>query len=243
MRRRRADGDPAAIRPARSTGTRRTACGSTMRSRAAAAVSPYYDSMIAKLVAHAATRAGACAALAAALDHTVCLGVTTNRSLLARCCATRKLSAGRRRDRFSGAAFCRPPCRRCHRRRVHIWRSPRCGLPRIDAADLPPAWACSALAAPRETVLPLAIGDDVQRLARCAANAIVGRPADRPGTSSWTGSRGRETSWASQALGSRAWRRLRSHAARRGSAARRDRRRHAAYAAATASTCSCGTCA
>jgi len=47
-------------------------------------VSPFYDSMIAKLVAHAATRDSAIRALADALDRTVCLGVTTNRSFLAR---------------------------------------------------------------------------------------------------------------------------------------------------------------
>ena len=47
-------------------------------------VSPFYDSMIAKLIAHAATRDEAIRTLADALDRTVCLGVTTNRSFLAR---------------------------------------------------------------------------------------------------------------------------------------------------------------
>ncbi len=46
-------------------------------------VSSFYDSMLAKLVAHAPTRPAALAALAAALDRTVCLGVTTNRAFLA----------------------------------------------------------------------------------------------------------------------------------------------------------------
>jgi geranyl-CoA carboxylase alpha subunit len=46
-------------------------------------VSPYYDSMLAKLIAHAPSRAEATHKLADALDRTVCLGVTTNRAFLA----------------------------------------------------------------------------------------------------------------------------------------------------------------
>ena len=47
-------------------------------------VSPFYDSMLAKVIAHAPTRAEAVHQLADALDRTVCLGVTTNRAFLAR---------------------------------------------------------------------------------------------------------------------------------------------------------------
>ena len=47
-------------------------------------VPAFYDSMLAKLVAHAPTRAEAVARLATALDETVCLGVATNRAFLAR---------------------------------------------------------------------------------------------------------------------------------------------------------------
>jgi len=46
-------------------------------------VPPYYDSLLAKLVAHGRTRDEARAMLAAALDATVALGVTTNKSFLA----------------------------------------------------------------------------------------------------------------------------------------------------------------
>ena len=48
------------------------------------AVSPYYDSMLAKIVAHGTTRAEALDRLARALDRTVLLGVPSNRSFLAR---------------------------------------------------------------------------------------------------------------------------------------------------------------
>ena len=47
-------------------------------------VSPFYDSMLGKLIAHARTRAEAIAQLAHALDGTVCLGLPTNRAFLAR---------------------------------------------------------------------------------------------------------------------------------------------------------------
>ena len=50
---------------------------------AGAAVLPYYDSMIAKLVAHAPTRDAARARLAQALESTLALGIVTNQSLLA----------------------------------------------------------------------------------------------------------------------------------------------------------------
>jgi geranyl-CoA carboxylase alpha subunit len=47
-----------------------------------AEISPFYDSMIAKVIAHAATRDEARERLARALDATVALGVPTNKALL-----------------------------------------------------------------------------------------------------------------------------------------------------------------
>ena len=54
---------------------------------AGAAVTPWYDSMVAKLIAHAPTRREAIARLADALDRTVLLGMPSNRAFLA--CALR----------------------------------------------------------------------------------------------------------------------------------------------------------
>ena len=48
------------------------------------AVSPHYDSMLAKLIAHGATRAEALDRLALALERTALLGVPSNRAFLAR---------------------------------------------------------------------------------------------------------------------------------------------------------------
>jgi len=47
-------------------------------------VSPWYDSMLAKVIAHGATRAEALDRLARALDRTTLLGLATNRAFLAR---------------------------------------------------------------------------------------------------------------------------------------------------------------
>jgi geranyl-CoA carboxylase alpha subunit len=47
-------------------------------------ISPYYDSMLAKLIAHGTSRAEALDRLALALDRTVLLGVASNRAFLAR---------------------------------------------------------------------------------------------------------------------------------------------------------------
>ncbi len=49
------------------------------------AVTPHYDAMLGKLIAHAPTRAEAIHRLAHALDHTRVLGLPTNRAFLAAC--------------------------------------------------------------------------------------------------------------------------------------------------------------
>ena len=57
-------------------------------------ISPFYDSMIAKLIAHAPTREEARSKLAAALDETVALGVSTNRAFLASVLRNRDFANG-----------------------------------------------------------------------------------------------------------------------------------------------------
>ena len=57
-------------------------------------VSPYYDAMLAKVIAHAPTREEACARLAAALERTKVHGVTTNRDLLVRVLRSPEFLAG-----------------------------------------------------------------------------------------------------------------------------------------------------
>lgn len=58
------------------------------------AVPPYYDSMLAKVVSHGASRADALRRLRRALGETVLLGVASNRAFLARCVADGEFAAG-----------------------------------------------------------------------------------------------------------------------------------------------------
>jgi 3-methylcrotonyl-CoA carboxylase alpha subunit len=59
------------------------------------AISPYYDPMIAKLIAHAPTREAALERLGAALDQTIVAGPRTNLGLLAALCRAEEFRAGR----------------------------------------------------------------------------------------------------------------------------------------------------
>jgi len=66
-------------------------------------IPPYYDSMIAKLVAHGATREEARRKLLVGLEDTVALGVATNQAFLARCLAHPVFAAGEATTAFVGA--------------------------------------------------------------------------------------------------------------------------------------------
>jgi geranyl-CoA carboxylase alpha subunit len=73
-------------------------------------VPPYYDSMLAKVVAHGADRADALRHLARGLDDCVLLGVKTNRHFLARCLAHPLFVAGGATTAFVDSCF--PPALR-----------------------------------------------------------------------------------------------------------------------------------
>ncbi|MDM0114739.1 acetyl-CoA carboxylase biotin carboxylase subunit [Variovorax sp. J22R133] len=68
-----------------------------------AEVPPFYDSMIAKVVAHGDTRASARQQLLAGLEDTVALGVSTNQHFLQRCLAHPVFAAGDATTAFIGA--------------------------------------------------------------------------------------------------------------------------------------------
>jgi geranyl-CoA carboxylase alpha subunit len=70
------------------------------------AVPPYYDSMMAKLIAHAASRDAARDKLAAALDETIALGLPTNKEFLAAVLRDERFGAGQATTNFlSGFKF------------------------------------------------------------------------------------------------------------------------------------------
>ncbi|WP_372088662.1 acetyl-CoA carboxylase biotin carboxylase subunit (plasmid) [Tistrella mobilis] len=66
-------------------------------------ISPYYDSMIAKVIAHGASRADACRKLIHGLEDTVALGIATNQGFLAACLAHPVFAAGQATTAFIGA--------------------------------------------------------------------------------------------------------------------------------------------
>jgi len=78
--------------------------------QAGQAIPPYYDSMLAKVMAHGATRAECVDALAAACARSVLLGVRHNLGFLADCLREPEFAAGRATTAFIARQF--PPERR-----------------------------------------------------------------------------------------------------------------------------------
>jgi geranyl-CoA carboxylase alpha subunit len=68
-------------------------------------ISPFYDSMLGKLIAHAPSRREAIDQLADALDRSVCLGVPTNRAFLARALRHAAFIGGEATTAFIGVHF------------------------------------------------------------------------------------------------------------------------------------------
>jgi len=124
---------------------------------AGAAVSPHYDSMIAKLIAHAHDRAAAIATLADALDRTVCLGLPTNRAFLARVLRDPAFDEARVSTAFiaehygSDAARADPP---------PSWLRALAAASHalLPAAPLPALWSGWGMGAAIDTVAPIRIG-------------------------------------------------------------------------------------
>ena len=141
-------------------------------------VSPFYDSMLAKLIVQAPTRTEAIHQLADALDRTVCLGVTTNRAFLARVLrhpafegnAGNAVSTAFLGQHFAGAAA----------RGGEDDADPPSWLRALAAAThaaLPPAappalWAGWTSSNRIETLAPLGVGDAVE------AWRLTGSPLD-----------------------------------------------------------------
>jgi len=65
-----------------------------------AAIPPFYDSMIAKLISHAPTRDEAREKLAAALDETIALGIPTNKAFLSAVLRDEDFASGNARTNF-----------------------------------------------------------------------------------------------------------------------------------------------
>jgi geranyl-CoA carboxylase alpha subunit len=71
-------------------------------------VSPHYDPLLAKIIAHGATRAEARARLECALEETTALGIATNRGFLIDCLRHEEFAAGRATTQFLPRHFVKP---------------------------------------------------------------------------------------------------------------------------------------
>ena len=124
-------------------------------------ISPFYDSMLAKLIAHAPNRDAAIHQLSRALDRTVCLGLTSNRGFLARVL---------RHPAFGGAGVTTAFLAEHFRDNTARAAAPSSGLRALIAAAnallapaAPPAlWVGWTSSNRVETASPLRVGDRIE---------------------------------------------------------------------------------
>ncbi len=125
-------------------------------------VSPFYDSMLGKLIAHAPTRAEAIHQLADALDRTVCLGLTTNRGFLARVLRHQAFAGESVSTAFLATHFADDAARRTEA--PSTLRALAAAANAMLASDaLPPLWAGWTSSRHVDTVSPLDVGGAVER--------------------------------------------------------------------------------
>jgi geranyl-CoA carboxylase alpha subunit len=131
-------------------------------------ISPFYDPMIAKLIAHGATREEARTRLVRALRETVVLGPVTNRHFLIRLLEHREFAAGKATTafigrHFSGDALEPPAVTERH------WALAAALLWRQSAERYPPALRGWRNSNPEPTPIRLAVGN-VERTIAVAAH-------------------------------------------------------------------------
>ena len=109
-------------------------------------VPPYYDSMVAKVIAHGANRAEAATKLARALERARIHGVTTNRDLLVNVLRSEEFLAGDTStdflERVAGltAARTADPAHRSHAVAAAIALAAQAGAGRAVQGSIPPGW-------------------------------------------------------------------------------------------------------
>jgi geranyl-CoA carboxylase alpha subunit len=141
-------------------------------------ISPYYDSMIAKVIAHGATREEARARLVRALHQTVVLGSTTNRHFLIRLLDHPEFAAGKATTafigkHFSGDALAPPEVSDTH------WKRAAALLWRRSAERFPAALRGWRNSNPEPTPIRLAVGA-VERTLLITADDAAGLDDSAP---------------------------------------------------------------
>ena len=127
-----------------------------------AVVPPFYDSMLARLIAHAPTRRESLERLAAGLDATICWGVTTNRGFLARVLRDDEFRAGESDTTFLERRFGDDASRSTP---APSWLEAiaAASLTLLSRAPLPPLWTGWSSSPSIDTLAPIEIGGVVRR--------------------------------------------------------------------------------
>jgi len=127
-----------------------------------AAVPSFYDSMLARVIADAPTRRESLARLAAALDSTVCWGVTTNREHLARVLRDDEFGAGAFDTTFLMRRFADDAARSTP---APTWLEAlaAASLAVLPRAPLPPLWSGWSSSPSIDTSAPIEIAGAVRR--------------------------------------------------------------------------------
>ena len=125
-------------------------------------VPAFYDSMLAKLVAHAPTRAESLAQLAAALDETVCLGVATNRAFLARVLRDPAFAAGDVDTAFLARHFATDAARTAPAAPA-LEALAAAALALLPTVPLPALWAGWSSSPAVDVEVPIGVGDASRR--------------------------------------------------------------------------------
>ncbi len=135
------------------------------------AISPFYDPMIAKVIAHGATREEARARLVKALRETVVLGPTTNRHFLIRLLEHPEFAAGQATTAFlTKHSFAAPEIADAH------WQAAAALLWRRSAERFPAALRGWRNSNPEPTPIKLAVGATERTIAVDPANMTDAAP-------------------------------------------------------------------
>ena len=122
-----------------------------------AVVPPFYDSMLARVIAHAPTRAEAIARLAAALDATQCWGIVTNRAFLARVLRDEGFAAGLVDTEFLATRFS-SDADRADPAASWLEALAAASLALLPRAPLPALWAGWSSSPAIGTAVPIEVG-------------------------------------------------------------------------------------
>jgi len=127
-----------------------------------AAVPPFYDSMLARLIAHAPSRPESLARLADGLDETVCWGVTTNREFLARVVRDDAFVAGTFDTGFLARRFADDAVRSTAAA-TWIEALAAASLALLPRTPLPPLWSGWSSSPAVDILVPIEVNGAVRR--------------------------------------------------------------------------------